>query len=63
MTVGESPGAVPAVPLNVGVLFDVEVPLAGAVSVTNGAVPVTVNVFAELRPTLPAASVCSACAV
>ena len=53
-------------PLNSGVVSAVLVPGAGCVSVTSGGVTsavVIVKVFAELRPTFPAASSCSTRAV
>jgi hypothetical protein len=63
VTALKSRRAVPAVPLKVGRTSFVELLLAGDVSVIVGAVVSTVNVFAELWPVLPAASLCSARAV
>jgi len=66
VTVAESPGALPATPEKVGVAVDTVAPFAGWVSVTVGGVvsgTLTVNVFAELKPVLPAASPCCARAV
>ena len=64
LTDAESPAALPAVPVNVGeALLDV-LASAGAVTATAaGAVVSTVNVTAELVPTLVAASVCDAVTV
>ena len=63
MTVARSPAAIPATPLNVGVVSFVELPFAGVVSVIVGGVGSTVNVCGALKPVLFAASVCCACAV
>ena len=48
VTVDESLAAVPAVPLNIGVVSLVWVPLAGADKVTVGAAVSTVNVCTSL---------------
>ena len=53
---GAIPTQNPPVPLNVGVVLVLELPLAGVVRVTSGAVVSTVNVSAALVPLLPAAS-------
>ncbi len=55
--------ALPAAPASVGVRELVNAPADGVVSDTAGGVVSTVKVFAVLRPTLPASSLCSACAV
>src|SRR5207245_2749411 len=55
-------GGRPRQPPSVGVASAVRLPSAGLVSPTTGAIVSTVKVFAELRPTFPAASDCSACA-
>jgi hypothetical protein len=63
VTDDESPAAVPAVPENAEVRLLVTLELAGCASEIDGAVASTVNVFALLRPVLPAASLWLACAV
>src|SRR5918911_63192 len=63
LTVWESPAAVPAVPLNNGRPLLTDAPSTGLDIVTTGAVASTVKVRAALVPTLPAASLCDACAV
>jgi hypothetical protein len=60
VTVAASPGEVPAGPASAGVASSVRLPSAGLVNPTAGAVVSTPKVFAELRPTFPAASDCSA---
>ena len=59
----ESPVALPAAPLSVGVVEFVEESSAGDVKVTAGALVSTVNVFAELVAVLPVVLVCVACTV
>jgi hypothetical protein len=54
--VDESPLAVPAAPLNVGVELFVNAPFAGDVNVTVGAVLSTVIDWEPDEPLLPAAS-------
>src|SRR5579884_3467954 len=61
--VAPSPGAVPALPANVGAALFVKLPPRGCDSVTTGAVVSMVNVLAPLVPTLPAESACWATAV
>src|SRR5437588_563466 len=61
--VAESPPAVPAPPPKVGAVLAVAEPSAGWLRVTAGGVVSTVKVAAPLRPVLPAASDCCACAV
>src|SRR5206468_1077594 len=55
-TVALSPARMPAVPLKVGVVSLVELPLAGVTRLTTGAVVSTTNVLSVLVPVLPAAS-------
>ena len=63
VTLGESPGTVPAVPEKLGLLLFVVLPLVGWLTVMIGAVVSTVNVLGVLLPRFPAASLCCAWAV
>jgi hypothetical protein len=60
ITADPSPVAVPAAPLNVGLVFVVEVPVGGDVSETPGGVVSTVHAAEATALVFPAASVARA---